>query len=336
MNRISVIITTRNPRLSCLRRVVEALQAQTLPAKDWDLFVVDNASDLPFIHELNLEWHPHAKYVREVNIGLVRARLCGIANTTAELLVFVEDDSVLNAHYLARALEIDHRYPMLGVWGGQLVPEYEVAPSEAVRPYLQLLGIRQFTKDIWGNNPNWGQIPIGAGICVRRAVALRYYQDVLNDPLRQSLSHVGDRVSCHGDTDLAVTSFDVGLGIGLFQSLELKHLIPKRKLNEKYLLQVLENSAAALVVFQTARNLQIETPPRGARWCLEQLKYWASDPVQRKISATRRRGLEIGRTIAADLAKKRQENINQSNQKPDMWTNASVLETIQHAAQLNP
>ena len=44
---ISVIVCTHNPRPDYLRRVLDALYAQTLPKTDWELILIDNANDMP-------------------------------------------------------------------------------------------------------------------------------------------------------------------------------------------------------------------------------------------------------------------------------------------------
>jgi glycosyltransferase involved in cell wall biosynthesis len=297
---ISVILCTHNPRLSYLRRVLESLQAQTLPSTEWQLLIVDNASDQPLSQEANVGWHPSARCVREEKVGLAHARLRGISETISGLLVFVDDDTVLKPDYFAKALEIAGRYPMLGAWSGQLIPEYEITPPAGLHHFLELLCIRTLERDIWGNNPIWQHIPWGPGMCVRRQVAERYLQDVSNNPLRLSLGHAGNRVSCHEDTDLAITSLDVSLGIGLFRDLMLTHLIPERRLKESYLLQVAENSAAAFIVLKSIRGLKIEDPPRGRRKWIKWLQYWAASDPQRKVEKARTRGETMGRALIAD------------------------------------
>jgi len=297
---ISVIICTHNPRLSYFRRVLESLQAQTLPSTEWELLIVDNASDRPVRQEIKLDGHLDARYVREEKVGLVHARLRGISETSAGLLVFVDDDNELKPDYLKKAWEIAGRHPMLGAWSGQILPEYETAPPEELHHFLELLCIRTLERDIWGNNPTWKQIPWGAGMCVRREVAERYRQEVSNIPLRMSLGHAGNRVSCHEDTDLAITSLDLRLGTGLFRDLMLTHLIPERRLKESYLLQLAENGAAAFIVLRGVRGLKMEDPPRGRDKCIEWLQYWAATTPQRKAADARMRGERKGRAVLAD------------------------------------
>jgi len=43
--RLSVIICTHNPREDYLRRTLEAFEKQTLPRDQWELQLVDNASN---------------------------------------------------------------------------------------------------------------------------------------------------------------------------------------------------------------------------------------------------------------------------------------------------
>ena len=111
---VSVIICSHNPREDYLRRVLDALKAQTLPIKDWELLLVDNASKEPMAGRFDLSWHPNARHLREEKTGLTHARLCGIAEAKAGLLVFVDDDNVLRADYLQAALKISKEWPQLG------------------------------------------------------------------------------------------------------------------------------------------------------------------------------------------------------------------------------
>src|ERR1700685_2968773 len=106
MLKISVIICTHNPRTDYLRRVLEALDKQTFPKEDWELLLIDNASKERLADVWNLSWHPIARHVRENELGLTAARLRGIAEARADILIFVDDDNVLRSDFLANTLEI--------------------------------------------------------------------------------------------------------------------------------------------------------------------------------------------------------------------------------------
>jgi glycosyltransferase involved in cell wall biosynthesis len=233
---VSVIICSHNPRENYLRRVLEALKGQTLPAKDWELLLIDNASTEPLAGRFDLTWHPNARHVREEKIGLTPARLRGIAESKGDLLVFVDDDNVLCADYLQACLKISADYPQLGAWGGSCIPEFEVEPPAELRPWLAGLLIEKLDKPVWDKIPRGGPaLPPGAGMAVRRKVALHYREQVLRDPLRQTLDRSGKMLGAGGDSDMALCSRTFNLGTGRFPELELTHLIPTRRLTLEYL-----------------------------------------------------------------------------------------------------
>ena len=233
---ISVIICTHNPHEDYLRRVLEALRAQTLPPTEWELLLVDNVSEKPLAGRIDLSRHPNARHVREEKVGLTHARLRGIAESKGGLLVFVDDDNVLRPDYLRACLKISADYPRLGAWGGSCLPEFEAEPPAELRPWLAGLVIEKLSAPVWANLPRGNEaLPSGAGMVVRRNVALRYQELVLHDPVRQTLDRSGKMLGAGGDSDMALCSVDLGLGTGRFPELELTHLIPARRLTLEYL-----------------------------------------------------------------------------------------------------
>src|SRR5450631_1561319 len=112
---ISVIICTHNPRPHYLSRVLAALRSQTLPMEQWELLVIDNASQEPLTADTwDLSWHPRARLIREDELGLAPARMRGMRESLAELLVFVDDDNILDPSYLSEVVRIKHEWAQLG------------------------------------------------------------------------------------------------------------------------------------------------------------------------------------------------------------------------------
>src|SRR3954452_2966602 len=124
---LSVIICTHNPRLDYLRRVLEALRDQTLPTDHWQLLIIDNASNTPLKDILDLSWHSSACCILEKQVGLSAARQRGIKDSSTNLLVFIDDDNILDSNYLKEVMSIEQKWPLLGAWGsGSIVPEFEM------------------------------------------------------------------------------------------------------------------------------------------------------------------------------------------------------------------
>src|ERR1700731_4167104 len=97
---LSVIICTHNPRLDYFQRCVDGLRNQTLSCQEWELLLVDNRSDEPVADCVDLSWHPVTRVVREEAPGLTAARLRGIRESRGDLVVFVDDDNVLDRDFL--------------------------------------------------------------------------------------------------------------------------------------------------------------------------------------------------------------------------------------------
>ena len=233
---LSVVICTHNPRMDYLERVLAALRAQTLDVARWELLLIDNASDQPLADRVDLACHPRARCVREDELGLTPARLRGIAEAEGELLVFVDDDNVLDRDYLEQASAIAETYSFLGAWGGSSIGEFEQQPAKWLKPYIHALCIRTVKAERWAYDPgNLGPFPVGAGLCVRSAVAQRYARDLATQPLRLSFGRRGDGLMASEDVDLALTCVDEGVGYGLFPQLRLTHLIPSRRTTADYL-----------------------------------------------------------------------------------------------------
>ena len=130
---VSVIICSHNPRPDYFRRCLSALKDQTLPRDRWELVVVDNQSDAPVAARVDLSWHPALRIVREEKLGLTPARLHGIRESRGEMLVFVDDDNVLDPNFLETALVVAEQKHFLGAWSGQCRPEFEKPPPPWTR-----------------------------------------------------------------------------------------------------------------------------------------------------------------------------------------------------------
>ena len=232
----SVVICTRNPRLDYLTRVLSRLREQTLLTTAWELLLVDNASQDPLERRVNFSW-PIARVVHEPEAGLTSARLRAIAEVDSDVIIFVDDDNVLDPSYLSEALGIAQQFPCMGAWGGQLVAEFEIRPAPGLADLVEALAVREFQQVRWSNYDR-STCPYGAGLCVRTSVADRYAQTAATDPIRRSLDRRGSSLIGGGDLDLAMTAYQMGMGTGLFPQHKLLHLIPKHRVESDYLYKI--------------------------------------------------------------------------------------------------
>jgi len=308
--KISVILCTHNPREDYLRRTLDALKAQALPQGQWEFLLVDNASKEPLAGKWDLSWHPQGRHVREETLGLTPARLRGIAEARAPLLVFVDDDNLLAPDYLERAIEISEAFPFLGVWGGRVEPQYDQPPPEWARPYVGMLALRDVPRDVWSNLANnYETCPVGAGMVVRSAVARHYATQSRQAPGRVALGRTGSKLTSGEDADIAYTACDMGLGMGLFQRLHLRHLIPPGRLQLAYLLRLRESIEYSGIILASLRQPAGEPlRPEIESW-RRRLWRWLrtlpglcppSERLKEKFNAAGRRGRNAA---VADLAR---------------------------------
>jgi len=288
---ISVVLCTHNPRGDFLDRTLASLRSQDLPLTQWEFVLIDNRSTEPLAGHIDLSWHPHARVVCENELGLTPARLRGIAETTGELLVFVDDDNVLQPDYLRVAAVLAAQNPKLGCWGGACIGEFETPPPAWARPYLCYLAIREVTQFVSTNEYRYDVVPTGAGMCIRRPIAETYARETKNNPMRRELDRKGTSLVSGGDSDLAFTAIDQGLNIGLSPQLSLRHLMTKGRLELPYLERLMEGiSASSPLVLQLHG---VKTNPSTAslltRW-IEAYRLWRQPEPVRRLEAARARG----------------------------------------------
>jgi glycosyltransferase involved in cell wall biosynthesis len=314
---VSTIICTHNPRPDYLRRVLDALKAQTLPQEQWELLLIDNASKETLAAAWDLNWHPNARHIREDEPGLTPARLRGIKESVGELLVFVDDDNVLNPSYLETALSLAKRLQHIGAFSGSTRGECEIPVPDYLKPYVKELSDFALDQDYWSNLPCKSvATPIGAGLCVRRQVAEDYALKSRNTPLRKQLDRCGNVLLSGGDLDLAWCAIDAGMGTGRFKNLRLVHLVPKRRITEEYIIRLYAGYASSREILAAIRPAFFRRPNVAWKAALRFLAdYIRVSKMQRKImvasSKARREARQVIQAALPQQAARAQTKLSQ-------------------------
>jgi glycosyltransferase involved in cell wall biosynthesis len=254
---ISAVICTHNPRSDYLEKVLRALEQQTLPQQKWELIIVDNASDQDLASHLDLSWHPRARIIREEQLGNIWARVRGIREAAGELILYVDDDNVLDVDYLETSLQIALQYPMLGVWGaGVIRGNFEIEPPASIVPYLGNIAVFTNHQDAWSNASHDNHaLPVGAGMSLRKQVGKRYADEMQGKEERKFLGRKGSRLTSCEDEDIAMAACSLGLGTARLTALRLTHLIPKERLTEDYFIRLQRGYGYSKVMLNHVRNL---------------------------------------------------------------------------------
>lgn len=259
---LSVIICSHNPRQDYFDRVLHALKQQSLPKDQWELLLIDNASKEAIADKCDLSWHLSSKHLLEQELGLTHARLRGIKEARTELLVFVDDDNLLDLDYLEQVLNISIKFPMLGVWGGSIEGVFEETPPPFIKARLSLLAIGEVESDSWSTIKGFNAAcPPGAGMVIRKEIAEKYHSICQHDPVRSSLGRKGSSLTSGEDIDMAWFACEIGYGMGRFKNLKMKHLIGVKRLSIEYFTKLIEGACYSNVFLYHYHNIQQELPP---------------------------------------------------------------------------
>ncbi len=261
---LSVITCAHNSRQDYLAQVTNALKTQTLDKHCWEYLLVDNASTEPLSSRIDLSWHPSARHITEEKLGLTPARLRGIQEAAGEILVFVDDDNVLDPDYLEQVLRLAAAWPILGAFGGQARPSFEQDPPEWTQKYWRRLAIWEFDNDRWSNIPCFEDTtPNGAGLCVRQRVATEYLAYHANHKRRFILDRSGTNL--------------------------------RERLEESYLLRLTEAQTFSGVVLMSFRSVSGAQTRLGWKTIVaDQVRMLFMEPQERRFFRAARRGQKNG------------------------------------------
>jgi len=306
-----VIICAHNPRPDYFARVLASLRDQTLPLHNWELLIIDNASKMPLASDWHISWHPTPRHIVESEIGVAAARQRGIREARSDLIVFVDDDNVLDKTYLTQAIGIGRDWPLLGAWGsGSIQADFEVKPSESVVEFLHYLALRETASPQWSNVASCVRaMPWGAGLCVRKAVALAYCQSYERSSIHIT-GRVGNATLSGEDREIALVCGTQGSGFGIFPDLKITHLIPRHRVSEDYMVRVVEGTTLSDLLLDYKWLNIIPDSPRRVKMLLSGLKtlLFYSGIDRRMRFAWVRALVKANKIIDADLKKKSVQN----------------------------
>lgn len=264
---LSAIICAHNPDLKRLERVFRALARQTLPLAEWECLLVDNASDPDVVRRIDMTWHPSGRLVREEALGLTPARLKGIAEARGEILVFVDDDCLLEPDYLSQAVRALNEHSFLGAVGGYGRAEYESAPppwlNETFRWFHLDMPVPASEHPLLYARVNqmgpW--TPVGAGMAIRKEWASGYAEFIRHDATALALDRTGNLLLGGGDIDIGIYLVEQGLAIGRSARLIFTHVVPAFRLEANYMIRLLYMSQYSVARLLVHRGWKPPAPP---------------------------------------------------------------------------
>jgi glycosyltransferase involved in cell wall biosynthesis len=159
---ISVVVATRD-RPGSLAACLDSLLRNVYPRSE--IIVVDNDPSSEATAVMVAERFPSVRYARELRRGLASAHNCGLALVRGEVVAFVDDDVLVDGHWLAAIAEGFAATDQVGCVTGLILPEQLETPAQLLLEhrggYSKGFDLRVF--DRGENRPADPLFPFAAG-----------------------------------------------------------------------------------------------------------------------------------------------------------------------------
>ena len=139
---LTAIICTYN-REKYIKPLLESIAANDLPKSEYEILLVDNncTDNTRAVCEAFVEAHKDVqfRYVVEPEQGLSAARNKGIKEAKGDIIVYVDDDALVDAWYLRTITEYMAAHPEIDAVGGAIIPLYETSEPQWMTRYTKEL-----------------------------------------------------------------------------------------------------------------------------------------------------------------------------------------------------
>lgn len=228
--RVTVVICTWN-RASSLDRTLGAFSRLEIPAGvTWELLVVNNncTDDTDRVISAHADRLPFTR-IFEPCRGKSHAANTAVQHATGELILWTDDDVIVDSQWLLEYVEAARAWPTAAFWGGTVDAQFEGSVPDWIERNVQLLyepyALAQHAREtaLLGTRHI-----VGANMAVRLVVARQY-------PFNVRLGPTGQQALRGEDTELVGRLRSAGL-VGVWVGgARVQHVISQERLTSKYL-----------------------------------------------------------------------------------------------------
>lgn len=226
---ISVIICTYN-RSDSLRRTLEHISKMNVPDRlKLELLLVDNNSkdDTREVVENFIEnsWL-NCRYIYEKKQGLSHARNSGISEAKGEIIVFTDDDVIVDKNWICMIHEAFNNNNDVACIGGRILPVWETpCPKWLGGELLNILALCDLGDEtkILSEPKVWG-----ANLSFKSSIIRKY------GFFNTKIGHKGGKLYGGEETKYLQTLIDAGEKIIYFPGALVYHCVSKSRLEKKY------------------------------------------------------------------------------------------------------
>lgn len=228
---ITVIICTYN-REKYIGQLLDSLAKNDYPESDYEIVLVNNNStdNTRLICERFAANHQNIsfRYVEEHEQGLSAARNRGIKEAKGDIIIYVDDDALVDSDYIRSYAEHFSSSPETMAAGGPIEPLYETAEPSWMSPYTKaLLTAWMNYGDKVREYPS-GRFPGGGNAAYRKGV----FDKV--GLFNTDLGRKGTALLASEEKDIFDKMRQLGMRVLYLPTPVLHHIIPQAKLEEPY------------------------------------------------------------------------------------------------------
>ena len=263
---ISLVICTYN-RVAYLGSALEKIAANKVPECGYEVVLVDNNSTdgTEEVCQAFGESHPEVKFRRflETAQGLSFARNRGIREAQGDIIVFLDDDSMVEQDYLQKLEKYCQDYPQAAAFGGCIHPLFESGSEpdwlcKWTYSWFSAIDLGPQAKEFTSG------YPIGANMGFRRSALDT--AGVFNTSLGRTLKNLmgGE------EKDIFDRIAAAGLHIWYFPDLKVGHVIPESRTTKDYIISFAKGVGLSERVRCKAvgsRKFLCRVISEGVKWC---------------------------------------------------------------------
>jgi glycosyltransferase involved in cell wall biosynthesis len=280
--KVSIAVCTWN-RASLLDQTLSEMQGLRIPAGvEWEVIVVDNGStdETGAVIARHAKLLPIRSHLEPVQ-GIAQARNRAVAEASGELLLFTDDDCLVEPDWLTEYLAAAARWPDAVYFGGAVSPQFATTPPRWITENLDRLqgpfAIRDFGQEVR---------PLGRDESLFNA-NMAYRTTIVRDhPYDTRFGSVGKRMVGGEEIELAKRLTAHGHGGIWVGTARVRHQIPAERMTDRFVWAWHRGSGKTMVQldgvdacprvfgaprwairrYLTARTAALLLPMRGPRW----------------------------------------------------------------------
>lgn len=230
-----------------LAQTLAGLARQAFPQGSFEVLVIDNNSsdNTSSVVAEFAKAHPPPRHIRELKQGLPQARNRAIAEAKGEIIVFTDDDVLIEPDWLAGLIApfTAEVTPRIGVVGGEVVPIFPDGLPSWIAEWHTPLAFRTDAGPLTSR-----QSPMGANLAFRREVFARV------GDFSTGLGRSGKNLLGGEETELVRRARAAGFGVWFAPDAAVKHQMPASRTTFRY---------AARHAFDSARSRVLERINQG-------------------------------------------------------------------------